>query len=74
MTAVPGAGKGGHGDGWDLMTAPLLRNVISGVVWYQGESNEQNPLSYNCTFPAMIAAWRQYVHKQSAVACDTCRF
>ena len=47
------------GDGWDLMTAPLLRNVIAGVVWYQGESNENNPLGYNCSFPAMIAAWRQ---------------
>ena len=31
--------------GWDLMIAPLLRNVIAGVVWYQGESNYQNPLS-----------------------------
>ena len=23
------------GDGWDLMTAPLLKNVIAGAVWYQ---------------------------------------
>ena len=51
--------RGGSGAGWDLMTAPLLRSVISGVVWYQGESNEAAPLSYNCTFPAMIAAWRE---------------
>ena len=46
------------GDGWDLMTAPLLKNVIAGAIWYQGESNEAAPLSYNCTFPALIDAWR----------------
>jgi sialate O-acetylesterase len=27
-------------------------------VWYQGESNEANPLSYNCSFPALISGWR----------------
>jgi hypothetical protein len=33
------------------------------VCWLaEGESNEQDPLSYNCTFPAMIAAWRQAWH------------
>lgn len=59
-------GGGGGGSGWNLMTAPLLRNVISGVVWYQGESNEANPLSYNCTFPAMIAAWREEWYNATA--------
>lgn len=40
------------------MIAPLVRNVISGAVWYQGESNEANPLSYNCTFPELVHSWR----------------
>lgn len=51
------------GDGWDLMTAPLLRNVIAGVVWYQGESNEADPLGYNCTFPAMISACKSLLEQ-----------
>ena len=44
------------------MIAPLLRSVIAGAVWYQGESDEHSPLAYNCTFPAMIDTWRSEWH------------
>jgi sialate O-acetylesterase len=40
------------------MYSPLL-NACSGQVFYQGESNYGDPLSYNCTFPALISGWRE---------------
>eukprot|EP00664_Eupelagonemidae_sp_cell27_P010013 gene10013-7222_t len=42
------------GGQWNAMIAPLTRSVISGVVWYQGESNSGSTaavLAYNCSFP-----------------------
>ncbi|KAL3925697.1 MAG: hypothetical protein SGILL_000229 [Bacillariaceae sp.] len=32
---------------------------FSGAVWYQGEANAQDPISYACRFPAMITDWRK---------------
>jgi hypothetical protein len=32
---------------------------LRGVIWYQGESNNDAPLLYRKLFPAMIAAWRE---------------
>ncbi|XP_006826097.2 sialate O-acetylesterase-like [Saccoglossus kowalevskii] len=46
---------------WNAMIYPLLNITIKGVVWYQGESNTIHGIkqdSYSCTFPAMIADWR----------------
>jgi sialate O-acetylesterase len=31
---------------------------MKGVIWYQGESNADNPQSYRRTFPALIRNWR----------------
>lgn len=49
---------------WNAMIRPLTRTVIKGVVWFQGEgdSSVQGGINYNCTFPAMIAAWRRAWH------------
>ncbi len=44
---------------WNAMIHPLLPMRFVGVVWYQGESNASNVLSYACRFPAMIADWRR---------------
>jgi hypothetical protein len=44
------------------MIGPLTRVALKGFLWYQGESNSgitSNRDLYNCTFPAMIDAWRQ---------------
>ncbi|ADQ04207.1 protein of unknown function DUF303 acetylesterase [Caldicellulosiruptor owensensis OL] len=41
------------------MIAPLLKFSIKGVIWYQGESNTDNPKEYHKKFCALIADWRQ---------------
>ena len=39
--------------------APLTYLGITGVIWYQGESNEQRAHEYGSLFPALIDDWRQ---------------
>lgn len=41
------------------MIAPLLPCTIRGVIWYQGESNTENPREYRTLFPTLITAWRK---------------
>jgi len=41
------------------MIKPLLPYAIRGVIWYQGESNADNPDRYRRLFPAMIQDWRR---------------
>jgi sialate O-acetylesterase len=41
------------------MIAPLEPFAFRGVIWYQGESNSGQPLSYQKLLPAMIADWRK---------------
>ncbi|KAG6926449.1 sialic acid acetylesterase [Chelydra serpentina] len=51
---------------WDAMIHPLLNMSLTGVIWYQGESNAfTNTDLYNCTFPALIADWRRAFHAGS---------
>ncbi|MCG3150360.1 MAG: hypothetical protein PCFJNLEI_03843 [Verrucomicrobiae bacterium] len=40
------------------MIAPLLPYAIRGVIWYQGESNVNNPAQYQTLFPTLIRDWR----------------
>ena len=40
------------------MVAPLMPYGINGVIWYQGESNTNNPELYKSLFPGMIRDWR----------------
>jgi sialate O-acetylesterase len=40
------------------MIAPLLPYAIRGVVWYQGENNDDKGYEYGRLFPALIANWR----------------
>lgn len=37
----------------------LIEFPISGVIWYQGESNAQNVDLYKHTFPVLVQSWRQ---------------
>ena len=44
------------------MVNPLKWVTVKGWLWYQGERNTNrgyNRDKYQCTFPAMIAAWRE---------------
>lgn len=44
---------------YNAMMAPLLNLNIKGVIWYQGESNTENPSEYFQSFPALIKDWRR---------------
>ena len=44
---------------YNAMIAPTLNYKISGVVWYQGESNADDPNEYKNLFSALIADWRK---------------
>jgi len=41
------------------MVAPAMNYGIKGMIWYQGESNRQEPQLYGKLFPVMIADWRK---------------
>lgn len=38
--------------------APLVPFAIKGAIWYQGESNTNNPAQYRQVLPALIKDWR----------------
>lgn len=40
------------------MFAPLLLTPVSGILWYQGESNAGDPVGYKCLQASMILDWR----------------
>ncbi|XP_021494308.1 sialate O-acetylesterase [Meriones unguiculatus] len=57
------AGPTRHSVLWNAMIHPLRNMTLRGVVWYQGEANANyNRDLYVCTFPALIADWRQTFH------------
>ncbi len=43
---------------YNAMIYPLSKFNIAGCIWYQGESNRQNPNSYYKSFPLLIKSWR----------------
>ena len=44
---------------YNAMIHPLLRAPITGVIWYQGESNAAAAHEYRRLFPALIRDWRR---------------
>lgn len=40
------------------MIAPFTSFAMSGILWYQGESNTDNPEAYGALLPALISDWR----------------
>eukprot|EP00944_MAST-04C_sp_MAST-4C-sp1_P000454 g454.t1 len=49
-----------HSTLWNSMIYPFLRLKLSGILWYQGESNAIEPELYSRCFPAMINQWREH--------------
>ncbi len=47
------------GRAYNAMIHPLIPYRIAGTIWYQGESNTQNPYSYYRSFPLLIRSWRE---------------
>ncbi|MCL6267923.1 sialate O-acetylesterase [Flagellimonas myxillae] len=43
---------------YNAMIHPLLKFNIAGAIWYQGESNRDNAISYYESFPLLIDSWR----------------
>ena len=43
---------------YNAMIHPLTSFTIKGVLWYQGESNRNEPDKYKNLFPAMVKDWR----------------
>lgn len=43
---------------YNAMIHPLIPYTIKGALWYQGESNRNNPEAYKVLFPAMVKDWR----------------
>lgn len=44
---------------YNAMIRPLVPMAIRGVIWYQGESNSDQPALYGKLLEAMIQAWRR---------------
>lgn len=44
---------------YNAMIHPIQNYTIKGCIWYQGESNLENPEEYKQYFPAMVNSWRK---------------
>jgi len=45
------------------MISPILPYAMSGVIWYQGETNAERAWQYRTSFPLLIADWRKQWNK-----------
>ncbi|NIG56454.1 sialate O-acetylesterase [Chitinophaga sp. Cy-1792] len=48
---------------YNAMIYPLRNFPITGVIWYQGESNSDRAKQYETLFPALIKNWRDTWHQ-----------
>ena len=44
---------------YNAMIHPLIPYTLSGVIWYQGESNKNFAWQYRTAFPLLIQSWRK---------------
>ena len=56
----PWGGTGVPSNLFNGEVAPVIPYAIKGVVWYQGESNAGDGLSYQPLFTALITGWREH--------------
>lgn len=47
-----------YSEGYNAMIHPWVKYNMTGVIWYQGESNTDNYAGYSELFAAMIQSWR----------------
>jgi sialate O-acetylesterase len=45
---------------YNAMIAPYTNYAVRGILWYQGESNADNPKEYAKLLPAIISDWRNH--------------
>ena len=57
-TPWPEQAGGDIGGMYNAMIAPLAGYAMRGALWYQGESNANEPAVYAELFPALIRGWR----------------
>ncbi len=43
---------------FNALISPITNYTIKGVIWYQGESNRNNPLAYGDLFQTLVKDWR----------------
>jgi len=48
---------------YNVMISPITNYQISGVIWYQGESNVETYSTYKPLMEALIGSWRKAWHK-----------
>ena len=48
---------------FNAMINPLIPYGIQGAIWYQGESNSSDAVTYQTLFPSMIQDWRSHWHQ-----------
>ncbi len=48
---------------YNSMIHPLMPYDIAGAIWYQGESNRDNPSSYSLLMEKLIESWRKGFNK-----------
>lgn len=48
---------------YNSMIHPLMPYDIAGAIWYQGESNRDNPVSYRTLMEKLIGSWRKGFNK-----------
>ena len=57
--SIPSGNQNSAGVLWNAMLAPLGPLSLSGVVWYQGESNTDRAEVYEPELRALMSSWRQ---------------
>lgn len=57
IAAADSSARGGIFNG---MISPLVPYALRGILWYQGESNTDQPRTYGPLFRALITSWRTH--------------
>ncbi|MEG0467194.1 MAG: sialate O-acetylesterase [Mucinivorans sp.] len=51
------------GDAYNQMIYPFAPTALAGAIWYQGESNRENPTVYDELMTTLITSWRATFHR-----------